>query len=681
MPKAPWLALVFFTHTFGASHTFANVPNGFAETQIAGGLSSPTAMAIAPDGRIFVCEQGGRLRVVKNGTLLTTPFLSLPVDSTGERGLLGVAFDPNFVTNRFIYVYYTATTPNVHNRLSRFRANGDVVAAGTETVLADLDPLSSATNHNGGAIHFGQDGKLYVAVGDNANRDVAQSLTSLFGKLLRVNADGTIPSDNPFFSTTTGNRRSIWAVGLRNPFTFAIQPGTGNIFINDVGEVSWEEINRGVRGGNYGWPTTEGHTSDSRFVSPLYAYDHNAGCSITGGAFYNPSTPGFPSSYTGDYFFGDYCGGWIRTRDSSTGSIQTFATNLGELVDIQIDPRDGSLYYLSRTGGTLFQVRYTANPMPAIATHPANQTVPVGQTATFSCSASGTAPLSYQWQRNSSNVSGATSASYSIQSVQVADHGSSYRCLVTNAFGNALSNQALLTVISSNTAPTGTVTAPVAGTLFRPGVAINYSGTATDPQDGSLPASAFTWKIDFHHADHVHPFLQETTGSKSGSFVPAAAGHTSRNVFYRITLRVRDSGGLTHTSTRDIRPSPLPVPSTLQIEDAATATAGTGVPGGWGLNANGYVEDNFNFLTSGSICLPNQGTGGFRWRRLADPRGEDQSDCRGFSFGEHCGLGDFHSVGPCHQWRAPSSCSVYERLFFTHGESQPLPGRVECDGR
>src|SRR5206468_7454416 len=125
-------------------------------------------MAFAPDGRLFVCQQGGQLRVIKNGALLPTPFVTLTVDSAGERGLLGVAFDPGFLTNGFVYVYYTATTPATHNRVSRFTANGDVSMAG-ETPIIDLNNLSSAMNHNGGAIHFGPDGKLYIAVGENAN--------------------------------------------------------------------------------------------------------------------------------------------------------------------------------------------------------------------------------------------------------------------------------------------------------------------------------------------------------------------------------------------------------------------------------------------------------------------------------------------------------------------------------
>src|SRR5262245_3773838 len=171
----------------------ATLPSGFTESLIASGLNNPTAMQFAPDGRLFVCEQGGRLRVIKNGSLLATPFLTVTVSSSGERGLLGVAFDPDFAANGFVYIYYTATTPTIHNRVSRFTASGDVAAPGSETILLDLNNLSSATNHNGGALHFGPDGKLYIAAGENANGSNSQTLGNLLGKILRINKDGSIP--------------------------------------------------------------------------------------------------------------------------------------------------------------------------------------------------------------------------------------------------------------------------------------------------------------------------------------------------------------------------------------------------------------------------------------------------------------------------------------------------------
>ncbi|MEY2490213.1 MAG: hypothetical protein QOC70_2155 [Verrucomicrobiota bacterium] len=233
----------------------AVLPAGFTETQYGSTLTpgNPTAMAFSPDGRLFVCLQGGQLRVIKNGTLLGTPFVSLTVDSFDERGLLGVTFDPNFASNQFVYVYYTVPGSPAHNRVSRFIANGDIAAAGSEVIILDLDNLTAAGNHNGGAIHFGPDGKLYVGVGENNNGANAQTLSNRLGKLLRVNADGSVPADNPFFNIATGANRAIWALGLRNPYTFAFQPGTGRMFINDVGANTWEEINNGIAGSNYGW--------------------------------------------------------------------------------------------------------------------------------------------------------------------------------------------------------------------------------------------------------------------------------------------------------------------------------------------------------------------------------------------------------------------------------------------
>src|SRR5438477_4459088 len=174
-----FVAIVFLLYSLCFSASAATLPSGFIETTVASGIASPTAMAIAPDGRIFICSQTGALRVIKNGVLLTTPFVTLSVDSVGERGLLGVAFDPNFNLNNFIYLYYTVPGSPAHNRVVRFTANGDVVLAGSRVILLELNPLSTATNHNGGALHFGADGNLYIAVGDNANGSNSQNLSNL----------------------------------------------------------------------------------------------------------------------------------------------------------------------------------------------------------------------------------------------------------------------------------------------------------------------------------------------------------------------------------------------------------------------------------------------------------------------------------------------------------------------
>ena len=315
------------------------------------GLSAATAFAQAPDGRIFVSQQGGAMRVVKNDALLATPFMTLTVDSSGERGLLGVAFDPNFASNNFIYVYYTATTPATHNRISRFTANGDMAVPGSEVPIADL-PNLGATNHNGGGMHFGADGKLYVSVGENAVPANSQSLATPLGKLLRFNTDGSIPSDNPFFNTTTGQARAIWAYGLRNPFTFAVQPGTGRIHINDVGESTWEEINVGVAGANYGWPISEGPTTMAGITAPLFAYGHTAtnppgfsGCAIIGGAFYPDSGP-FPAAYRGSYFFSDLCSAFVARLDPANNVASAFSTVPGNPRGLLV-ANDGALLVLT----------------------------------------------------------------------------------------------------------------------------------------------------------------------------------------------------------------------------------------------------------------------------------------------------------------------------------------------
>ena len=425
----------------------ATLPAGFAETQISG-LAKPTAMEFAPDGRLFVCLQTGQLRVIKNGSLLPTPFVSLSVDSNGERGLLGIAFDPNFAANNFLYVYYTVSSTPRHNRVSRFTANGDIAVNGSEVVLLELDNLSTATNHNGGAIHFGPDGKLYIAVGENANSSNSQTLTNMLGKVLRINSDGSIPTDNPFFNSATGNNRAIWSLGLRNPFTFAFQPGTTRMFINDVGESTWEEINDGIAGSNYGWPTTEGLTSNPAFRSPLFVYGHGTttttGCAIAGGAFYNPPSVQFPSSFVGKYFFADLCSGWIRVFDPAGGTAAGFATGIVQPVDLKVSA-DGSLYYLSIGSSSVFRVTFTGS-QPTITTQPSDQNVLVGQTASFSCAATGSAPISFQWQKNMTNIPGATSSNYTTPATVLTDTGAKFRCVATNTFGSATSNEASLKV-------------------------------------------------------------------------------------------------------------------------------------------------------------------------------------------------------------------------------------------
>jgi hypothetical protein len=429
-----------------------------------------------------------------------------------------------------------------------------VAVAGSERVLFELDPLSSALNHNGGAIHVGNDGKLYVAVGDNVNSQNAQSFGNLFGKILRLNRDGSIPSDNPFLQRTTGRNRAIWALGLRNPFTTTFQRSTGRLFINDVGQDTYEEVNVGIAGANFGWPYAEGPSADTRYKKdPLHFYGHtNGACAITGGAFYAAPVMPFPSGDHGKYFFADYCGGWIRRLDPTTGAVTAFASGIAQPVDLEVG-RDGALYYLSRSGAYVGRISYGASLAPEIDLQPASRTIAVGESVTFRVGASGTGTLQYQWRRNGNPISGATGASYTRSNVTLADSGAFFDVVVSNSFGRVASEPAQLTVVNG-TRPVASITRPISGATYAAGTTVEYAGAGNDAEDGALPASAFTWWVDLHHDGHTHPHMPPMSGRKSGSFWIPATGETAANVFYRIHLRVVDSTGLARATYRDLQP-------------------------------------------------------------------------------------------------------------------------------
>jgi hypothetical protein len=363
------------------------------------------------------------------------------------------------------------------------------------------------------------------------------------------------------------------------------------MFVNDVGESSWEEINEGVAGANYGWPDTEGRTTDPDFRSPLFFYGHGTGsttgCAIAGAAFYNPATVQFPSAYVGDYFFADFCTGWIRRLDPASGNtVSGFASGIASPVDLAV-ASDGSLFYLARGGGgSVFRVTYTATEAPSITTQPESLTVPAGGSALFAVLAGGTPPLSFQWQRNGIDIPGATAATYTLAQVSAADSGARFRVRVTNSAGTVTSSEATLTVTADQT-PTAVISDPESGTLYSGGETISYAGSGSDPEEGDLPASAFTWSVDFHHDQHVHPFVAPTSGAESGSFVVPTTGHTEANVWYRIHLTVRDSEGLTDSTFVDVRPRTVEL--TLAIEPAGLTVRLDGQPQATPLIVTGVV--------------------------------------------------------------------------------------------
>jgi glucose/arabinose dehydrogenase len=534
---------------------------GLAESEVVRGLTGPTAMTLAPDGRVLVTEQRGTLRVVRDGRLLPDPALTLPVDQRGERGLIGVALDPGYPARPYLYVNRTVPGQPPRNVVSRFTLTGDVADPASERVILELDPLE-ATVHNGGGLAFGRDGNLYVAVGENARPTLAGSLDTRFGKMLRLTPDGGIPEDNPFAATAAGPNRAIYALGLRNPFSFAVSPRTGRILVNDVGQASWEEIDDLLPGADYGWPRSEGPTTTPGETGPLLAYssadDTVADCAITGGAFYEPATPSFPPAYEGTYLYADFCANWIRRLDLTTGVSTQWGTGLVRgIVNLQVEP-DGDVLYLTRgsasgapDGGRLMRIANTL--APTIPAQPEGQVVNPGEPAVFSVTAGGAGPFTYRWRRDGAEVPGATGPTLTIADPALTDDGARVSVLVTSASGAVSSREALLRV-TTDRPPVPAISAPAVGATYAGGDEIAFAGAATDPEDGVLPASALTWRVDFHHDDHVHPFVPETAGVAGGTFEIPTVGETSANVWYRVSLTVRDAFGRVRTASADVRP-------------------------------------------------------------------------------------------------------------------------------
>ena len=324
------------------------LPDGFGIETIATGLTGSTALQTLADGRVLICEQTGTLRVVKDGKLLQEPALTLAVDQTWERGLIGVTVDPSFPKTPFVYVVYVAAEPYPHHRISRFSMTGDQIDRSSEKILLRGDDQTKLgghvpAGHQGGAIHFGPDGMLYVGIGEHTNAPASQRMNTFQGKLLRISPDGAIPEDNPFLPTTSGKYQAIYALGLRNPYTFAFNPTSGELLVNDVGG-KFEEINPVRSGVNYGWPDQQhGPHQNKKYGAPTYWYPES---SIAGGDFI-PEDLGWPQPYHGKYFFADFVHGWVKTHVSSdVGKADQFASGFTRPVDLRFG-RDG-LYVLTR---------------------------------------------------------------------------------------------------------------------------------------------------------------------------------------------------------------------------------------------------------------------------------------------------------------------------------------------
>jgi len=537
------------------------LPAGFQEASFAGGLVLPTEMAFAPDGRLFVAEKAGNVRVIENGALLKDPFLSVPATTEGDRGLLGIAFDPNFETNGFVYVYYTRSDAGVvTNRLSRFTVSNydeNIADPASEVAILDGIPMVAVT-HAGGGMGFGADGMLYLGIGDGGSPGLAQDMSSLLGKLLRIdvsNYPNIIPADNPFVSTP-GVRGEIYASGLRQPFKLDIDIASNRIWVADVGEDSFEEINEVFAGANFGWSTYEGISGDPNFDDPIYTYPHTSvGGSITSAAFYQGNL--FPTDYEGDFFFADFSNQVIRRVDLDQGQISTvtdFANGVGGPVDIEVGP-DGALYYLEMFTGSVIRVDYVggSNRTPeAIATSDityGDSPLTVSFDGTLSSDPDDD-NLFYVWDFGDGYppVAGATAVhTYTASGV--------YTATLTVDDGNGGVDQSdPITIAVDEHPPVGQINVFPEHPLYQGGDTISFSGSGTDIEDGVLGPAAFSWNVEFHHLSHVHPVLGPLNGVTGGSFVVPALGETSSDVSYRINLTVTDSAGLTHTSFVDVFP-------------------------------------------------------------------------------------------------------------------------------
>ncbi|HEY3384887.1 MAG TPA: PQQ-dependent sugar dehydrogenase [Saprospiraceae bacterium] len=546
----------------------AQLPEGFIRERIATGLN-PTSIVVAPDGRIFITEKNGVIRIIRDDVILEAPFLKVEVDDSNERGLGHMVLHPDFDQNGYYYVFYAV--PGLrHNRISRFTANGDNTIPGSEMIILELD--EGGEIHNGGDMVFGFDGYLYVASGDGGQNWNGEDLGSTNGKILRIDEFGNPHPENPWYNLNYRRANMVYAYGLRNPFTITLHPITGQIFANDVGGSRFEEVNVIEQGGFFGWPKVEGMRTNevvpSEYKDPLFQYSHTNGyCAIVGATFYLPEVQQFPTHYLGRYFYSDYCTGNIRMLDPETGQDKgAFITDGDRVIDLDISS-NGSLYYLERKGlgdgspedntgtneGTLWRVSFTGSGAPFISIQPSSVLHAVGEDASFHVVASGAVPLTYNWFINGEELNAVDGSSLTINSVTLDQDSSVIRVEIMNAFG-LLSSEEVLLRVTSNHRPEPIISSPVPGGKYYAGQPIVFSGYAEDIEDGTIPATSISWKIDFHHGTHSHPALSWSSGVMSGEWIAPALGETSAEVWYRVYLKATDSEGFSKITYTDVFP-------------------------------------------------------------------------------------------------------------------------------
>lgn len=615
--------------------TFAALPSGFEINTVVSGLNLPTSVAFSNDGRIFIAEKGGAVKVVKNGSLLPTPLITLSdVNTYGDRGLLGIAIDPNFSTNGYMYLLYTyENTPGLNiagsktGRLVRITVTGDTSTESTKVVLVgtvggnitnpscdnyaigtDCIP-SDSLSHSVGGLRFGPDGKLYVSLGDGSSFDYAdprslraQNLDSLGGKILRINTDGTAPADNPFYNgSNTSNRSRIYAYGVRNAYRFNFRPTNGALFSGDVGWSTYEEVNRVVSGGNYGWPCREGAgvtplglncTPNGTATDPLYFYAHdaNGAGSVTGGTF--PTGTAYPASFLNSYFFGDYAQNFIKRIDFDSNnavvSVSNFATGVDGTdgpVEFVTGP-EGNVYFLGIYTGTLKKIGYTLGnrqPLAVIGATPTSGFSPL--TINFSSAGSSDPdgnPLTYLWNFGNNATSSLANPTYTY------NVNGSYLATLTVFDGQGGINTKSINITVGNQSPQAVINSPVGGSLYTANSSVQLNGSGIDPETGALSGSALNWSIILHHNTHTHT-IQTLTGNNPVFIAP---DHSDPDVYIEVILTVTDPIGLTNTTSINMYLNNNTQTSGNQILNPSVETADPANPtipqnwfkGGYGVN-------------------------------------------------------------------------------------------------
>ena len=603
-----------------SAHAYA-LPAGFTKVQLAGSssLTKPVTFRFANNGDVYIGEQAGVIKLFHSGSVLPTPVITLNAESNGEQGLLGMELDPNFATNGYLYVSYT--TASGFSRLSRIKVVNGVASLSSEVVFAQGDQIANP-HHNANDLHMGPDGKLWWSVGDNVpNQYNAQTLSNIYGKILRYNLDGSPPSDGPFVNVP-GAVKNIYAYGVRNPFRFDFLPN-GKAIVGETGQDLSEELDIIQKGANYGWPFVEGTCGSCGYADPAYDYQHipNDGA-ISAISHYSGTV--FPKAYNNTVFFGDYNRQDIElVTFNSTFTTETsnsvFDTGDGAIADLREGP-DGNLYYMDIFGESFVKIMPTG-PFAPTALASANKT-------------SGSAPLKVQFSSSGStdaytstliytwNFGDGTANSTAANPSHTYNTAGTYTATLTVKNNKGLTANATVKITAGHTAPTASITSPSSTLTYNAGATIAYSGTATDKVDGTLPASAYTWTVDFYQNGVLkpfytlqvpHPFYGPVTGSTSGSFtIPQDISNTP-NSFYRITLTATDTLGLSTTVTRDIHPN-----TTQFTVQSNSANIGFFVDGYWytaPVTLTGVVGVQHGLM---GLNLQNSGASRYRFHSWSD---------------------------------------------------------------